>query len=134
MRWDVKHFHSGHHRTGGTRSYTGVKKHLQKAELVPRKEKRGAHRKRREQSALSGIIIHQDGNTHEWVAGQTWDLINTMDDATGEHYSTFFIEEEETASSFQGVHDEIEAHGLLSSFARSLIKPMATITVCVSRG
>ena len=38
-----------------------------------------------------------------------------MDDATGEHYSTFFIEEEETASSFQGVHDVIEAHSLLSS-------------------
>ena len=43
-------------------------------------------------------------------------MINTMDDATGEHYSTFFIEEEETASSFQGVHDKIEVHGLLSSF------------------
>ena len=39
-----------------------------------------------------------------------------MDDATCEHYSTFFIEEEGTASSFQGVHDVIEAHGLLSSF------------------
>ena len=62
------------------------------------------------------MMIHQDGNNHKWVAGQTWGLINTMDDATNEHYSTFFIEEEGTASSFQGVHDEIEAHGLFSSF------------------
>ena len=116
MGWNVKHFHSWYQRTGGTRSYTWVKKHLQKAEFVPTTTKRGAHRKRRERSALSGMMIHQDGSTHEWVAGQKWDLINTMDDATSEHYSMFFCEEEGTASSFQGVHDVIEAHGLFSSF------------------
>ena len=44
------------------------------------------------------------------------DLINTMDDATSEHYSMFFVEEEGTASSFQGVHDVIETRGLFSSF------------------
>jgi hypothetical protein len=31
------------------------------------------------------------------------DLIVTMDDATGEHYSMFFVEEEGTASNFAGV-------------------------------
>ncbi len=116
MGWNVKHFHSWYRRTGGTRSYTWVKKHLQKAELVPKAEKRGAHRKRRERSALPGMMIHQDGSTHAWVVGQMWDLINTMDDATSEHYSMFFVEEEGTASSFQGVHDVIEARGLFSSF------------------
>ena len=116
LGWNVKHFHSWYQRTGGTRSYTWVKKHLQKAELVPKAEKHGAHRKRRERSALPGMMIHQDGSTHEWVVGQMWDLINTMDDATSEHYSMFFCEEEGTASSFQGVHDVIEAHGLFSSF------------------
>jgi hypothetical protein len=50
------------------------------------------------------------------VAGQQWDLIVTMDDATSEHYSMFFVEEEGTASSFRGVRDVIEAHGLFSSF------------------
>jgi len=29
----------------------------------------------------------------KWVAGQQWDLIVTMDDATNEHYSMFFVEE-----------------------------------------
>jgi Winged helix-turn helix len=116
MGWNVKHFHSWYQRTGGTRSYTWVKKHLQKAEWVPKAEKRGAHRKRRERSALPGMMIHQDGSTHAWVVGQMWDLINTMDDATSEHYSMFFVEEEGTASSFQGVHDVIEARGLFSSF------------------
>ena len=27
------------------------------------------------------MMIHQDGSTHEWVPGQIWDLIVTMDDA-----------------------------------------------------
>ena len=114
--WNVKHFHSLYQRTGGTRSYTWVKRRLQEAELVPKSKKRGAHRKRRERSALPGMMIHQDGSTHEWVAGQKWDLIVTMDDATSEHYSMFFVEEEGTASSFLGVRDVIEARGLFSSF------------------
>lgn len=46
---------------------------------------------------LPGIMIHQDGSTHELVAGQKWDLIVTMDDATSEHYSMFFVDEEGTA-------------------------------------
>jgi transposase len=114
--WNVKHFHSWYRRSGGVRSYTWVKRRLQEAKLVPKMEKRGAHRKRRERSALPGMMIHQDGSTHEWVAGQMWDLIVTMDDATSEHYSMLFVEEEGTASSFQGVWDVIAARGLFSSF------------------
>ncbi|MBX9849766.1 MAG: hypothetical protein K2X64_10765, partial [Rhodocyclaceae bacterium] len=114
--WNVKHFHSLYKRTGGTRSYTWVKKRLQEAGLVPKAKKRGAHRKRRERCPLPGMMIHQDGSTHEWVAGKMWDLIVTMDDATNEHYSMFFCDEEGTASSFRGVRDVIEAHGLFSSF------------------
>lgn len=114
--WNVKHFHGLYKRTGGTRRYTWVKRRLQEAGLVPKSKKRGAHRKRRERSPLPGMMIHQDGSTHEWVAGKRWDLIVTMDDATGEHYSMFFCEEEGTASSFLGVREVIEAHGLFSSF------------------
>jgi hypothetical protein len=43
-------------------------------------------------------------------------LIVTLDDATSEHYSMFFVEEEGTASSFRGVQEVIEARGLFSSF------------------
>jgi hypothetical protein len=114
--WNVKHFHSWYLRSGGTRSYTWVKKRLQEAQLAPKAEKRGAHRKRRERCALPGMMIHQDGSTHEWVAGQRWDLIVTMDDATSEHYSMFFVAEEGTASSFRGVREVIAARGLFSSF------------------
>lgn len=114
--WNVKHFHSWYKREGGARSYTWVKKRLQDAELVPVAKKRGAHRKRRERAALPGMMIHQDGSTHEWVPGQRWDLIVTLDDATGEHYSMFFVDEEGTASSLRGVREIIEARGLFSSF------------------
>ena len=116
LGWNVKHFHSWYRRTGGSRSYTWVKKRLQEAELVPRAKKKGAHRKRRERSPLPGMMIHQDGSQHEWVAGKIWDLIVTMDDATSEHYSMFFVEEEGTASSFRGVREAIEKRGLFSSF------------------
>ena len=61
------------------------------------------------------MIVHQDGSRHEWVPGELWDLIVTMDDATGEHLSMFFVEEEGTASSFQGVAEVIARRGLFAS-------------------
>ena len=114
--WNIKHFHTWYRRDGGTRGYTWVKKRLQEAGLVETGRQRGVHRKRRERSPLPGMMIHQDGSDHEWVPDQRWDLIVTLDDATSEHYSMFFVEEEGTASSFQGVADVIEKRGLFSSF------------------
>jgi hypothetical protein len=49
------------------------------------------------------------------VPGQRWDLIVTMDDATNEHYSMFFCAGEGTQSSFEGVREVIETHGLFCS-------------------
>ena len=116
LGWNVKHFYTWYCKDGGSRSYTWVKSRLQEAGLIKRAKKRGAHRKRRERSALPGMMIHQDGSTHEWVTNQKWDLIVTMDDATNEHYSMFFAEEEGTASSFRGAKEVIDKHGLFSSF------------------
>ena len=61
------------------------------------------------------MMLHQDGSQHPWVAGQYWDLIVTMDDATNEHYSMFFCEQEGTQSSFRGVREVIERQGLFCS-------------------
>jgi hypothetical protein len=61
------------------------------------------------------MMVHQDGSTHEWVAGKHWDLIVTMDDATNEHYSMVFVDEEGTRSSFLGVKQTLEAKGLFCS-------------------
>ena len=113
--WNVKHFYHWYQRDGGRRSYTWVKNTLQAKGAVPKGEKKGSHRKRRERAPLPGMMLHQDGSNHEWVAGKKWDLIVTMDDATSEHYSMFFVPEEGTASSFQGVGDVILKHGLFCS-------------------
>ena len=113
--WNVKHFHSWYRRSGGQRSYSWVKNTLQAAGSVKRAPRRGAHRKRRERAAWPGMMVHQDGSTHQWVPGQYWDLIVTMDDATSEHYSMFFCEQEGTRSSFQGVREVIEGWGLFCS-------------------
>lgn len=114
--WNAKHFHTWYRRDGGTRSYSWVKNTLQEAGVMKRAPAKGKHRKRRERSPLPGMMLHQDGSTHLWVPGRYWDLIVTMDDATNEHYSMFFVEQEGTWSSLQGVHDVVEAKGLFSSF------------------
>jgi transposase len=114
--WNASHFHDWYSKQGGTRSYTWVKNQLQQAQAIPKSKRKGVHRKRREASALPGMMIHQDGSTHEWVPNQKWDLISTMDDATNEHYSMFFCPEEGTVSSFLGVKEVIEKRGLFCSF------------------
>lgn len=114
--WTVKHFHEHWHTEhGGQRSYSWTKKTLQAAGHVVRAPRRGAHRKKRPRKPLPGMMLHQDGSTHEWVPGCQWDLIVTLDDATTEIYSAFFVEEEGTLSSFRGLREVIETNGLFSS-------------------
>ena len=114
--WTVKHFHEHWHTAhGGTRSYSWTKKTLQAAGHVARAPRRGAHRKKRPRKPLPGMMLHQDGSTHEWVPGCQWDLIVTLDDATTEIYSAFFVEEEGTLSSFRGLREVIATKGLFSS-------------------
>lgn len=114
--FSVKHFYSWYRRAhGGMRSYTWVKNRLQERELVSKAPRKGAHRKRRPRAPYTGMMLHQDGSRHEWVQGKFWDLIVTMDDATGEHYSMFFVEEEGTQSSFRGIKEVIDRHGLFAS-------------------
>jgi len=116
--WDFtpKHFHeklvSKH---GFKHSYNWVRLTLQARGRGDKGVRRGAHRRKRERRALPGMMLHQDGSSHEWVPGKWWDLIVTMDDATSEIYSAFFVEEEGTMSSFTGVSDVIGSKGLFCS-------------------
>ena len=113
LGWNVKHFYSFYRRRhAGIRSYSWVKNTLQGAGLVTRATGKGRHRKRREPAPMVGMMLHQDGSRHPWIAGQNWDLIVTMDDATNEHYSMLLVEEEGTVSSFLGVKQVIEQKGL----------------------
>ena len=114
--WTVKHFHERWQQEhGGTRSYSWTKKTLQAAGHVARAPRRGAHRKKRPRKPLPGMRLHQDGSTHEWVPGCQWDLIVTLDDATTEIYSAFFVEEAGTLSSLRGLRKVIETQGLFRS-------------------
>jgi hypothetical protein len=73
--WTVKHVHERWYTEhGGTRSYSWTKKTLQAAGQVARAPRRGAHRKKRPRNPLPGMMLHQDGSTHEWVPGCQWDL------------------------------------------------------------
>ena len=114
--WNAKHFFSFYERKhAGKRSYTWVKKTLQNKGLIATSCKHGVHRKKRERAPIEGMMLHQDGSSHEWVPNKKWDLIVTMDDATSKHYSMFFVEEEGTASSFQGMKEVIQQKGLCCS-------------------
>ena len=116
--WDftAKHFHEklvAEH--GCERSYNWVRLTLQARGRMRPAPRRGAHRRKRPRRALPGMMVHQDGSRHEWVPGHWWDLIVTMDDATSEIYSAFFVDEEGTMSSFRALSEVIGAHGLFCS-------------------
>lgn len=114
--WTVKHFHARWHTEhGGTRSYSWTKKTVQAAGHVARAPRRGAHRKKRPRKPLPGMRRHQDGSTPEWGPGCQWDLIVTLDDATTEIYSAFFVEEEGPLSSLRGLREVMATQGLFSS-------------------
>lgn len=97
------------------RSSSWVKKTLQSTGLIPKYSQEGQHRKQRPRAPSIGMMLHQDGSRHEWIPGKMWDLIVSMDDATNAPYSMFFVEEEGTQSSFQGIGEVIETHGVFAS-------------------
>ena len=116
----VKHFHEQLQKRHNYKlSYTVTRLALQGAGLVAKQKRRGgAHRQRRERRPLPGMLLFQDGSTHRWIGplDHDLDLIVTLDDATGAIYSAILVEEEGTASSFQGLFETIAAHGLFRSF------------------
>ncbi|MGH7033924.1 MAG: ISNCY family transposase, partial [Stellaceae bacterium] len=97
--------------------YTVTKVHLHRAGLVRPAPKRSAHRKKRPRRPMIGMMLHQDASRHAWLPGtdRQDDLVVTMDDATSALYSAFLADEEWTASSFRGLREVIERHGLFCS-------------------
>ena len=117
--WTVKHFHErAQARHGLTASYGWTKSVLHASGLVRPAKQRSAHRKKRPRRPVPGLMLHQDGSRHLWLAalGRQVDLIVTMDDATSEIYAAFLVEEEGTASSFRGLAEVIGRHGLFCAF------------------
>jgi transposase len=110
----ARHFHEHLVRDHGfSWGYTWTKTFLQSKGLVDRATRRGAHRRKRPRRPLPGMMLHQDGSRHAWLAGvDPLDLIVTMDDATNEIYSAFLVAEEGTASTFQALLAVFAQHGL----------------------
>lgn len=115
--WNVSHFHDEMCRKYAFPwSYTWTKLRLQEAGLVPKAPRRGKHRRKRERKPCMGMMLHQDGSTHEWLEGEPQlDLIVTLDDATSEIYSAFLVEEEGTASTFRALKEVFASKGLPQS-------------------
>lgn len=111
----VKHFHEKLPGHGIHRSYTWTKNILQNAGKVAKAPRRGAHRRKRPRRPMAGMMLHQDGSSHEWVPGKIWDLIVTMDDATSEIYSMFFVKQEGTLSTFRALQEVVSTRGLFCS-------------------
>ena len=110
----IKHFHEKlEQRHGYKLGYTTTRLYLQKTGTVPPAPRRGGHRRKRPRRPMRGMMLHQDGSKHVWLAGQpALDLIITLDDATSEIYSAFLVDEEGTMSSLRGLVEVIERHGL----------------------
>jgi transposase len=111
----VKHFHEQLVKRHGYKlGYTVTKVHLHRAGLVRPAPKRSAHRKKRPRRPMVGMMLHQDASRHAWLPGmdRRHDLVVTMDDATSAIYSAFLVDEEGTASSFRGLREVVERHGL----------------------
>jgi transposase len=113
----AKHFHEHLVGRDGFRwGYTWTKTYLQARGLLAKAPRRGAHRRKRPRRPMVGMMLHQDASRHAWLGG--WgplDLVVTLDDATGEIYSAFLVEEEGTVSSFLGLIETIAKKGLFCS-------------------
>ena len=101
---------------GMTRSYNWVRLTLRAHGRIQPAARRGVHRRKRPRRPMAGMMLRQDGPSHEWVGGQWWDLIVTLDDATSEVYSGFFVPEEGTMSTFRALGEVIGGRGLFCSF------------------
>src|SRR6516165_9540487 len=112
--FNIKHFHEKLQEVHQIElSYTWVKQALQGAGLVPRKRKRGQHRRRRPRREMPGMLLHIDGSKHQWFQDERYyDLIVILDDATSEIYYAQLVEEESTLTVMAGLQEVIERKGV----------------------
>jgi transposase len=111
---NVRHFHEKLKEENDVQlSYSWVKQALQGAGLVPRRKKRGTHRRRRPRRPMAGMLLHIDGSKHRWLCDDRYyDLIVILDDATSEIYYAQLVEEESTRTVMAALRDVIERKGL----------------------
>lgn len=116
--FNVTHFHEKLQAEHGIKqSYPWTLKLLQDTGVVKKYTKRDPHRKKRERRPFEGMLIHLDGSEHKWrgESHPKWDLLATLDDATGEVFEAFFVPEENTASVLKIIAATVKAKGVFCS-------------------
>jgi hypothetical protein len=92
--------------------YTWLKLTLQAAGLAEKSPGRGRYRRRRERRPMPGMMLHLDGSTHQWLAGQPMqDLIVLQDDADSRIHYARFVSQEGTLSSFAALKHVLQHAG-----------------------
>lgn len=111
--YSMKHFHevvAEKHKL--KLSYTLLRSVLQDAGLVEKAPGRGKYRRKRERRPMTGMLVHLDASTHEWLAGLPMqDLVVALDDADGRVLFARFVEQEGTASTFEALLAGLRRHG-----------------------
>ena len=117
--FNVTHFHeklAPHHHI--TRSYTFVKALLQTAGDIEKDSPKRKHRMKRDRKPMIGMMLHLDGSSHEWIPalpGVFLDLLVLLDDATGEIYDLFLVEEENLESCMLILKNGVQKQGIFCS-------------------
>lgn len=111
--FSVKHFHEKVTETEKvTISYSWTLLVLQEAGIVKKAPGRGQYRRKRERRPMTGMLLHMDASTHEWIPGLgKYDLNVVMDDADGAILFAEFIPEEGLASTFSALRYVLSTHG-----------------------
>jgi len=111
--FSMRHFHEFAVAEHGIRiSYSWTRFLLQEAGIEEKAPARGKHRRKRERRPMTGMLLHIDGSTHEWIAGlPKRDLIVVMDDADGRVLYAKFFEEEGTMSTLAALRHVVTRHG-----------------------
>lgn len=93
-------------------SYNWARIVLEEAGIVEKAPSRGKHRRKRERRPMTGMLIHIDGSTHEWISGiPKWDLILVLDDADGRALYGQFFPQEGTMSTMAALEHVLIRYG-----------------------
>jgi transposase len=111
--FSVRHFYEHATEKHGLKlSYQWTLQVLQAAGIVRKEAGRGRYRRRRERRPMTGMLIHLDGSTHEWIRGlEMKDLIVGLDDADGRILFARFFHQEGTASTFAALEHILRTQG-----------------------
>ena len=111
--FSLRHFYEYISEKHGVKvSYNWLRLMLQEAGIVEREPARGKYRRRRERRPMTGMLVHLDASTHEWISGlPRQDLVVALDDADGRILYARFFTQEGTASTFAALESVLRNYG-----------------------